>query len=84
MPNSPIRLLVVDDHTLFRQGLIRILGDYAQLQIVGQAANGQDALALVGQLQPDVVMLPGETIAPPRSRAVLSPSPRPSAREIST
>lgn len=57
MPNSPIRLLVVDDHNLFRQGLIRILGDYPQLQIVGQAANGQDALALVGQLQPDVVLM---------------------------
>jgi two-component system NarL family response regulator len=54
---TPIRLLVVDDHNLFRQGLIRILGDYTQLQIVGQAANGQDALALVGQLQPDVVLM---------------------------
>ncbi len=57
MTATPIRLLVVDDHNLFRQGLIRILGDYAQLQIVGQAANGQDALALVGQLQPDVVLM---------------------------
>jgi two-component system NarL family response regulator len=57
MPNTPIRLLVVDDHNLFRQGLIRILGDYEQLQIVGQAANGQDALALVEQLQPDVVLM---------------------------
>jgi DNA-binding NarL/FixJ family response regulator len=57
MPNSPIRLLIVDDHNLFRQGLIRILGDYEQLQIVGQAANGQDALALVEQLQPDVVLM---------------------------
>lgn len=57
MTQSPIRLLIVDDHNLFRQGLIRILGDYAQLQIVGQAANGQDALALVGQLQPDVVLM---------------------------
>jgi two-component system NarL family response regulator len=57
MSSTPIRLLIVDDHNLFRQGLIRILGDYAQLQIVGQAANGQDALALVGQLQPDVVLM---------------------------
>ena len=57
MTTTPIRLLVVDDHNLFRQGLIRILGDYAQLQIVGQAANGQDALALVEQLQPDVVLM---------------------------
>lgn len=57
MTTTPIRLLVVDDHNLFRQGLIRILGDYPQLQIVGQAANGQDALALVGQLLPDVVLM---------------------------
>jgi DNA-binding NarL/FixJ family response regulator len=57
MPTSPIRLLIVDDHNLFRQGLIRILGDYEQLQIVGQAANGRDALALVEQLQPDVVLM---------------------------
>lgn len=57
MPHSPIRLLIVDDHNLFRQGLIRILGDYAQFQIVGQAANGQDAVALAGQLQPDVVLM---------------------------
>ncbi len=57
MTSFPTRLLIVDDHNLFRQGLIRILGDYEQLQIVGQAANGQDALALVGQLQPDVVLM---------------------------
>jgi DNA-binding NarL/FixJ family response regulator len=57
MPTTPIRLLIVDDHNLFRQGLIRILGDYEQLQIVGQAANGQDALALVEQLQPDLVLM---------------------------
>jgi two-component system NarL family response regulator len=57
MTTTPIRLLIVDDHNLFRQGLIRILGDYEQLQIVGQAANGQDALALVGQIQPDVVLM---------------------------
>lgn len=57
MPTPPIRLLIVDDHNLFRQGLIRILGDYEQLQIVGQAANGRDALALLDSLQPDVVLM---------------------------
>ena len=57
MPTAPIRLLIVDDHNLFRQGLIRILGDYQQLQIVGQAANGQDALTLVEQLRPDLVLM---------------------------
>ncbi len=57
MPPSPLRLLLVDDHNLFRQGLARILADYEQLQIVGQASNGQEALALIGQLQPDVVLM---------------------------
>ncbi len=57
MSTSPIRLLIVDDHNLFRHGLIRILGDYAELQIVGQAANGQDAVALASQLQPDLVLM---------------------------
>jgi two-component system NarL family response regulator len=54
---TPIRLLVVDDHNLFRQGLIRILQDDPQLQVVGQAGNGQEALAQVERLQPDVVLM---------------------------
>jgi two-component system NarL family response regulator len=53
----PIKLLVVDDHNLFRQGLIRILQDDDQLQIVGQAGNGQEALIQVERLQPDVVLM---------------------------
>lgn len=57
MTTTPIRLLIVDDHNLFRHGLIRILDDYAELQVVGQAANGQDALALVEELQPDLVLM---------------------------
>jgi DNA-binding NarL/FixJ family response regulator len=57
MPTSPLRLLIVDDHNLFRQGLARILADYEQLHIVGQGANGQEALALVEQLQPDLVLM---------------------------
>lgn len=54
---SNIRLLIVDDHNLFRQGLIRILEDFVHIQVVGQAANGQEALALVDHLQPDVVLM---------------------------
>lgn len=54
---TPIRLLVVDDHNLFRQGLIRILQDNAQLSIVGQAGNGQEAIFQVEQLPPDVVLM---------------------------
>jgi two-component system NarL family response regulator len=52
-----IRLLIVDDHNLFRQGLGRILRDFDQLTIVGEAANGQEALALLGRVQPDVVLM---------------------------
>lgn len=54
---SSISVLIVDDHNLFRQGLIRILEDYEDLQVIGQAANGQEALALVEQLKPDVVLM---------------------------
>lgn len=57
MPDTPIRLLIVDDHNLFRQGLIRILADFPQLDVVGQAADGAEALTLVDALQPDVVLM---------------------------
>ena len=57
MTDTPIRLLIVDDHNLFRQGLTRILEDYPQLDVVGQAADGGEALAMVDALQPDVVLM---------------------------
>ncbi len=57
MPDTPIRLLIVDDHHLFRQGLTRILEDFPQLSVVGQAPDGAEALALVDALQPDVVLM---------------------------
>ena len=57
MTDTPIRLLIVDDHNLFRQGLTRILEDYPQLNVVGQAADGGEALAMVDTLQPDVVLM---------------------------
>lgn len=52
-----LRILIVDDHNLFRQGLIRILGDFDQLQIVGEAANGQEAVRLVDEVQPDLLLM---------------------------
>ncbi|MEZ4767456.1 MAG: response regulator transcription factor [Caldilineales bacterium] len=57
MADTPIRLLIVDDHNLFRQGLIRILEDFPQLAVVGQAADGAEALAAVDATQPDVVLM---------------------------
>jgi len=55
--NTPIRLLVVDDHTLFRRGLIALLAQYPQVQVVGEAADAGEARRSASALQPDVVLL---------------------------
>lgn len=52
-----IRVLLVDDQSLIRQGLKALLELEADLQIVGEADNGQAAIALVESLQPDVVLM---------------------------
>lgn len=54
---SPIRLLIADDHTMVRQGLSQICAAEADMQVVGQAADGQEACRLAAQLQPDVVVM---------------------------
>lgn len=56
-PAQPIRLLVVDDHTLFRRGLIALLGQFPQLRVVGQAGDAGEALRHTLALQPDVILL---------------------------
>lgn len=52
-----IRILIVDDHAVVRQGLRMFLALDAELEIVGEAANGARALELVQRLQPDVVLM---------------------------
>jgi DNA-binding NarL/FixJ family response regulator len=52
-----IRLLLVDDQDLFRQGLATLLSLEADLEIVGQADNGQTAIALAEQQQPDIILM---------------------------
>ena len=54
---SPIRLLVVDDHTLFRRGLTALLSRDARIQVVGDAADTGEALRRIAELQPDIVLL---------------------------
>ncbi len=60
-----IRVLVVDDHTLFRQGIVGLLDSQHDIEVVGQAGNGKDALAAAIELSPDVVLMdismPGTT-----------------------
>ena len=55
--NTPIRIVVVDDHTLFRRGLTALLSREPQFQVVGDAADGGEALRRVKDLQPDLVLL---------------------------
>lgn len=52
-----IRVLVVDDHKLFRRGLIALLAQEEGLEIVGEAADGAEALRRAQELQPDLVLL---------------------------
>lgn len=52
-----VNLLVVDDHPLFRQGVVHSLGAEPGLSVVGEAASGEEALKLARELLPDVVLL---------------------------
>jgi len=52
-----IRVLVVDDHTIVRDGISALLALVADIEVVGEAANGQEALQKAAELKPDVVLM---------------------------
>lgn len=52
-----IRILVVDDHPVVRAGMVALLGEVEDFDIVGEAATGAEALAVVPRLTPDVVLM---------------------------
>jgi DNA-binding NarL/FixJ family response regulator len=54
---DPIRVLIVDDHQVVREGVISMLSAACQIQVVGQAANAAEAIGKAKQLRPDVVLL---------------------------
>ena len=56
-PSQPIRVMIVDDHTMVRRGLATFLKVYDDLEMVGEASSGQAAIQLCAQLQPDVVLM---------------------------
>jgi len=51
------RLLIADDHTLFRDGLRALFGSLPDTEVVGEAATGAEAISLAEELQPDVVLM---------------------------
>ncbi len=55
--NATIRVLLVDDHTMVRQGLRSVLDAYADIQVMGEARDGVEAMKLVEQLRPQVVVM---------------------------
>ena len=54
---SKIRVLVVDDHTIVRDGICSLLGLTPDIEVIGEAANGKEALEALRKLMPDVVLM---------------------------
>ena len=55
--STPIRVLLADDHTMFRQGLAGILASYGGMEVVAEAPNDAEALEMARELSPDVVVM---------------------------
>jgi len=54
---KPARLVIVDDHELAREGLRDMLADEPSIEVVGEAANGREALAACSRLRPDLILM---------------------------
>jgi DNA-binding NarL/FixJ family response regulator len=57
MPGRPVRVLIADDHPVVRAGLQGLLSQRSEIEVVGEATNGAEAVELAGRLRPDVVLM---------------------------
>ncbi len=64
---EPIRTMIVDDHALFRRGLEMVLEEEADIELVGQASDGSEAVEKAGESLPDIVLM---DIRMPRSSGI--------------
>jgi DNA-binding NarL/FixJ family response regulator len=54
---EPLRVLIADDHPLFRDGMRGLLATQPDIEVAGEATTGEEAIALAGELEPDVVLM---------------------------
>lgn len=57
MNPEPVRVLIVDDHEPFRNGLRTLLSSVAGIDVIGEAGNGKDAISLTEENQPDIILM---------------------------
>lgn len=57
MTDTPQRVLIIDDHPLFRRGVIQLMREVPEFEVVGEASSGQEGIELAQRLNPDMILL---------------------------